>query len=64
VAQVINLRQARKSKARQDHEAKAAQNRATYGTPKAVLDQSRLTETLQTKRLDGHRLKRGDHEPD
>lgn len=64
MAEVINLRKTRKSRARQEREAKAAQNRVTYGTPKSVLNQSRMAENLQAARLEGHRLVRNDHEPD
>jgi hypothetical protein len=64
VAEIINLRQARKGKERLRRETTAAQNRVTFGTSKAVLKQSRTVETLKTARLDSHRLERSDHEPD
>jgi Domain of unknown function (DUF4169) len=64
VAEIINLRQARKGKERLHRETTAAQNRVTFGTSKAVLKQSRTVESLKTARLDSHRLERSDHDPD
>ncbi len=55
MADVINLRVARKSKERIAKETVAAQNRAKFGQPNAI----KLMEAAQTKldcaRLDGHK---------
>ncbi|MET0746173.1 MAG: DUF4169 family protein [Microvirga sp.] len=55
MSEVVNLRQARKRKARADREAKAAENRVAFGRTKA---ERRLTEAgndLERRRLDLHR---------
>jgi hypothetical protein len=55
VTEVVNLRQARKRKARADREATAAENRVAFGRTKA---ERRLTEAgndLERRRLDAHR---------
>ena len=58
MAEIINLRRARKGKVREEAEAKAAENRARFGKTKA----ERMKESIETERvaktLDGH--KRGD----
>ena len=54
MAEVINLRQARKQKARTEKEAAAAANRVAFGRTKAG---KRLTEARNEqaeRRLDGH----------
>lgn len=52
---VVNLRMARKAKARADASAKAATNRAKYGEP-AALRKARETEAARARsRLDGAR---------
>ncbi|WP_153768271.1 DUF4169 family protein [Labrenzia sp. CE80] len=53
-ADIVNLRQARKKKARSDREKRAAENRITFGRSKAERQLSRKTETLTSARLDGH----------
>jgi hypothetical protein len=58
MAEIINLRRARKGKVREEAEAKAVENRARFGKTKA----ERMKESIETERaaktLDGH--KRGD----
>jgi hypothetical protein len=55
MAEIINLRRARKGKARDEASAKAAENRARFGKTKA----QRLKEATETERaaktLDGHK---------
>lgn len=56
MAEIINLRQRRKQKARQDAAAAGAENRARYGRPKAErgLDQAeaeRARRELEHKKL-------------
>jgi hypothetical protein len=57
---IVNLRRARKSKARQDAADKASANRASFGR---TGDEKRSTATLRLqadRRLDGHRLATGE----
>jgi Domain of unknown function (DUF4169) len=56
MAEVINLRAARKSKLRIDKETIAAQNRAKFGQPKAVKSVEAAQAKLDGSRLDGHKL--------
>jgi hypothetical protein len=48
MAEIINLRQARKQKARAEKEARAAENRTSFGRTKAEMD-------LAQSRLDSHK---------
>jgi hypothetical protein len=53
---VVNLKLARKRKAREAREIEASANRTKFGTPKA---QRKLTEAkrdLERKRLDSHKI--------
>jgi Domain of unknown function (DUF4169) len=52
----INLRQARKARARADKEAQAASNRAKFGRTKAERLKATATEALDRRYLDGHTL--------
>ena len=54
-ADLINLRRARKTRARADKERRAAGNRAAFGVPKAEREASRAREAQGAARLDGHR---------
>jgi hypothetical protein len=64
VADPINLRQARKAKARSAKEQTAAQNRIAFGLSKAVKSIGKAKTELEAARLNGARLvKGGDHEP-
>ena len=47
MAEIVNLRRARRAKARTDKEAVAAENRARHGRP---ADERKLTATLEEKR--------------
>jgi hypothetical protein len=61
----INLRQARKAKARAVKDAAAAQNRVTFGQSKAVTSLTKAKTALASRRLDGAHLERKQsHEPD
>ena len=60
MAEIINLRQARKQKARAEAEKTAAQNRISFGRTKA---ERKLTEAERDKaarHIDGHKLQRDD----
>ncbi|MEQ8406279.1 MAG: DUF4169 family protein [Oceanicaulis sp.] len=51
----INLRQARKRRARAEKDKQADANRVTHGTPKAVRDLEAGRREALAKRVDGHR---------
>lgn len=55
MADVINLRQARKARARRAAETQAASNRARFGRTKAEKEADRLREEQARRHLDGHR---------
>jgi len=64
MADIVNLRRARKRK-RRDEDARAAEeNRRAHGRTAAEKTRTRLAQNLDEKRLDAHRRKRsGDSEP-
>ncbi|AWC23355.1 DUF4169 family protein [Aminobacter sp. P9b] len=55
MADVVNLRQFRKHKARAERETVADQNRALHGRTKAEKARDRLTADRAEKFVDGHR---------
>ena len=61
---IINLRRARKAKARSDAAAEADANRAKSGRTKAVRDLNAARKKLARARLDGHRLTRSETSDD
>jgi hypothetical protein len=52
---VVNLRTARKQKARGAREDEAARNRATFGMPKAERQLAEKRASMERDRLDAHR---------
>jgi hypothetical protein len=56
VAEIINLRQARKRKRREDKDGVAAVNRARHGQSRAGKERERLLRELGDKRHADHRL--------
>ena len=63
MAEIINLRQVRKQKARAEAEKTAEQNRMAFGRTKA---ERKLTEAERDKaarHIDGHKLDRDEPEP-
>ena len=56
MAEIINLRRARKARDRATAEAQAAQNRVEFSRTKAERKLTAAEKTLQATRLDGHRL--------
>jgi hypothetical protein len=56
MAEIVNLRRARKQRARQDAEAQAEQNRITFGRSKAERTQTQAERDKAARQLDGHRL--------
>jgi hypothetical protein len=53
--EIVNLRRARKAKARADAETLAAANRARFGRTKADRELSEAQDALAARRLEGHR---------
>jgi hypothetical protein len=52
---LVNLRRARKAKARAQAAAQAAENRLRFGTPKAERMHEAATRELDHRRLEAHR---------
>ena len=55
MAEIVNLRQARKGKARADKEAQAAANRAKFGRSKAEKEAEAAKQALADRTLEGHK---------
>ena len=55
MAEIINLRRARKGKAREAAAEKAAENRARFGKPKHERQQQQAEGARATKALEGHK---------
>ncbi len=53
---IVNLRRARKAKRRAAETATAAENRAIFGKSKGERALTAKSQTLEQRRLDGHRL--------
>lgn len=62
-ADIVNLRRARKQRARQDAEAQAQQNRISFGRTKAERSLAEAERDKAARALEGHRLPGEDHEP-
>jgi hypothetical protein len=62
MAEIVNLRQVRKQKARAEKEAKAAGNRAAFGRTKADKSRTKAEADLKRRRLEAH--KRDDAKPE
>ena len=62
MGEVINLRQARKAKARVEDEQKAASNRLQFGRRKEDKELLRRLDELHEKNLDGHMLEQDGRE--
>lgn len=60
MAEIINLKRARKQKARQEAEAQAEQNRISFGRSKAERRLSEAERDKASRLLDGHRLVKED----
>lgn len=56
MAEIVNLRAARKQKARADRERVADENRTRFGRTKVDKDAARNEERRKASHLDGHRL--------
>lgn len=64
MADIVNLRQFKKQKARGEREALADQNRALHGRTKAEKARQRLTSERDEKFVDGHRRERDPEKSD
>ena len=60
MGEVINLRQARKQKARIDKERQASENRALHGRSKTERERDRLASEKAEKFVAGHRREKPD----
>ena len=60
MADVVNLRQARKQKARAEKEQAAAENRAVHGRTKAEKQRHKIETGRAADFVEGHRLDRSD----
>ena len=56
MAEIVNLKRARKNKARKHAQAAAAQQRAAHGQPKVKRKLETARRAHDQARLDGHRL--------
>jgi|HubBroStandDraft_2_1064218.scaffolds.fasta_scaffold367337_2 hypothetical protein len=56
MAEIINLKRAKKAKARRAEDAKAMDNRVRFGTPKAEKSRVKNLREKDTKTIDAHRL--------
>lgn len=56
MAEIVNLRQARKAKARAEKDKTAEANRVLHGTPKALRKLEEARQQQADSRADGHRL--------
>ena len=61
MAEIINLRQARKQRARAGKEIRAAENRIVFGRTKAEKERTKAERDMAAQRLDTHR--RDDEKP-
>ena len=55
MAEIVNLRLARKKKARTDKELRASQNRVAFGRTKAERNLTKADRDIAERRLDLHR---------
>jgi hypothetical protein len=60
MADLVNLRNARKRKARAEKEKAAQANRVLHGTPKALRKLDAAKKDQADQRLSGHRLEKPD----
>jgi hypothetical protein len=61
-AEIINLRRARKAKARAEAQTSAAENRTKHGVSKAEREKVGRTKSQERSRLDAHRIGDGEGE--
>lgn len=66
MAEIINLRQARKARLRIEKARQAEDNRLAFGRPKKARTLQERKAAIEASRHEGHRLKGGttDHDPE
>lgn len=64
MAEIVNLRRARKARQRREKETAAEANRALYGEPPRLADLRRRRQEQAEARLEGHRRGTGDEAED
>ena len=64
MGEIVNLRQARKQKARAEKETRAGENRALHGRSKAEKDRGRLIADKAETFVAGHRRERPEDQGD
>jgi hypothetical protein len=55
MAEIVNLRRAKKAKARADAEAQAAENRTLFGRTKAEKERTEILREKARREIEGHR---------
>ena len=58
MAEIVNLRRARKAKARAEKDKTAEANRIAHGAPKAAREQAKARNRQAEQKLTGHRLEK------
>lgn len=56
MAEIVNLKLARKRRDRAEKDVVAEQNRQKFGRTKAERDKETATRALESRKLDGHKL--------
>ena len=64
MAEIINLRRARKQRARVEADKTAEQNRISFGRTKAERSLTEAEREMAARRIDGHKLTRDDKDPE
>ncbi|GGC84108.1 DUF4169 family protein [Chelatococcus reniformis] len=59
MAEIVNLRNARKARQRAEHETLAAANRTRFGRTKAERAREEKERDAAARQIDGHRLEQG-----
>ena len=62
MAEIVNLRRARKAKSRAEKDKTAAANRVAHGTSKALHKLLQARETQAAERLSSHALEKGERD--
>lgn len=62
MGEVVNLRRARKDRARADADRKADANRLAFGRTKSEKSLTQAERDMAGRRIDGHRLERRDEQ--
>jgi len=60
MAEIVNLRRARKAKARAEKDKAADANRIAHGTPKAVKNLTKARKDQAEQRLSSHKLEKSE----